>query len=521
MTRFLIAAILLLAAAVPARADHLEGALARARREDRALVVEFRASWCGPCKLFEKHVLASPRVKAELHHRLFVSLDVDDVDDAEVAKQYRVTVIPTFLSLDPSGEVLQRSTGIMDVLSPQAFIAFFERAETWREYRRRQSDPRIARYVEDQIDAVRRAPGASSAGWALAHAAIAGLLLGAERSTLFDLHARNTRSMHELAFTIYAALAAGSPEDAAEVADLLVARTPTDGAALAAAAYAYLEVNRSREAFELWRECDDIARAVRERRACRTLVLRMMLGRPHGVIELIRHAVRLRVLAALGSGGQGADAAERAAYDAVWGEYPEQDVTESADGNIPDRAGTLWLHSGLVDGLIAFRTDRGLSGEGRFQLGGRGLLALRPGYDVKPMGLVTAEVGMDFSDEIAYEGSLQIGFAVAGGVLGIYSGISASDPGAGAGGAVGVPLELALSYPVERFGVEAFIRSTVIVAGDEPRADGSENAPFAADELSFGAAARIPDTSIMVGVRHDQLLDTTLTALWLGVQLAP
>ena len=183
----------------------------------------------------------------------------------------------------------------------------------------------------------------------------------------------------------------------------------------------------------------------------------------------------------------------------------------------------MCIRDSLIGALLGFRADGGLSGEGRFQLDGRALLAAWFGAEVKPMALASAAVGIDFADEVVYDGSAQIGFAAGGGLLGIYSGIAASDHGAGDSGALGIPLELALFFPGRRFGVEGFVRTTILFAGDPARRTGSNDAPLGADELSLGLSARIPglDAPLLLGIRHDQLFDRTLTGIWLGVQLRP
>ncbi len=521
--RLLAAAVALLAAAAPAAAGPLDDALARARREDRAVVLEFRADWCGPCRAFETYVLSHPMVRLELRRRIFVSIDIDQPDGEALAKRFRVVGVPTFVSMDPSGAVLQRSTGIMDVLTPQAFIAFFERAETRREYRRRSGDPRLAGFVAAQLAEVRREPGTAEAGWALARAAVAGRMSTAERTELFLLHAQHTTRERQLAFTVYAALAAGATDDAAAVADRLLELDPMDSASLAAAAHAYLEVNRSREAYLLWHRCHDEARVRREHNACRAVTLRMVLGRPATAVELVRHAVRLRALAALGSRREGAADAERTAEQAVWGELPDSEIAGGAARRPRLPPGTLWRHRGIVALMLGVRSDAGLSGDGRFQVDSRALVAATAGFEVKPLFLASAAVGIDFADELAYQGAAEVGFAAAGGLIGIYAGVSASDHGAGDAGALGIPIELAVFFPGRRFGIEGFVRTTVLFAGDEARRTGSNDAPLGADELSLGLSARIPevDLPLVVGVRHDQLLDTTLTGIWLGVQLLP
>jgi thiol-disulfide isomerase/thioredoxin len=512
---------LLVAAGGVARADRLDDALARARREDRAVVLEFGATWCGPCRLFEQYVLANPLVRADLRRRIFIRLDVDAPLGQELAQRYKVVVIPTFVSLDPTGEVLQRATGILDVISPRAFIAFFERAETWRTYRKRAADPRIARFVAGEISRVRRAPGSAAAGWALARAALAGRMTEEERSALFALHARSTTSERQLAFAIYAALAAGSPADAATVADVLVDLDPMDSAALAAAGHAYAAANRLREAKQMWSRCKEGARVRREELTCRAVQLHVILRIEPAAVELVRHAISLRVLAELDEETGDVAFAERAADQAVWGLLPDP---RQALARVNQRyPGTLGLRRGLVATVLGVRSDAGLSGDGRFQVDGRALVAFTRGFDVKPLLLAAASVGIDFADEVAYEGAAEAGFAAAGGLIGIYSGILASDHGAGSDAALGIPIELAVFFPGKQLGIEAFVRTTILFAGDEARRTGSNDAPLGSDELSLGLAARVPGLGLplQVGIRHDQLLDTTLTGLWLGVELVP
>ncbi|XP_010431035.1 PREDICTED: thioredoxin H2-like [Camelina sativa] len=75
------------------------------KESNKLLVVDFSASWCGPCRMIEPtiHAMADKFTDVD-----FVKLDVDELPD--VAKEFNVTAMPTFV-LVKSGKEIERIIG--------------------------------------------------------------------------------------------------------------------------------------------------------------------------------------------------------------------------------------------------------------------------------------------------------------------------------------------------------------------------------------------------------------------------
>ena len=76
-------------------------------REGLPSVIDFYATWCGPCKaiapVFEV-------LKGEYGEKInFVSVDVDA--DNETARRYAIEAMPTFVFLDSEGKEVRRIVG--------------------------------------------------------------------------------------------------------------------------------------------------------------------------------------------------------------------------------------------------------------------------------------------------------------------------------------------------------------------------------------------------------------------------
>lgn len=72
------------------------------------VVIDFNATWCGPCKQFEP---VFKKVAGDHQDIIFLSVDVDN--NPEAAQQFEVSAIPQVTVLMPDGTT-QTSVGLMD-----------------------------------------------------------------------------------------------------------------------------------------------------------------------------------------------------------------------------------------------------------------------------------------------------------------------------------------------------------------------------------------------------------------------
>jgi thiol-disulfide isomerase/thioredoxin len=76
-------------------------AVAESQRTGKPLLVDFRADWCGACKMLDADTWADPAVRAELlAHYVPLQIDMTAEDEAtkEIAERYGVSGLPTILA---------------------------------------------------------------------------------------------------------------------------------------------------------------------------------------------------------------------------------------------------------------------------------------------------------------------------------------------------------------------------------------------------------------------------------------
>lgn len=125
--------------------QNISAAFTKAQKLKRPLWIMFSATWCGPCKIVEQHVLSNKAFQDTLL-KDFIPLKVyaasgekNTPQGDSLARLYQIEAFPTFLWVEPNGEVFYRHSGV-----PQAettgreaslvsiFIENIEKAKIYR-----------------------------------------------------------------------------------------------------------------------------------------------------------------------------------------------------------------------------------------------------------------------------------------------------------------------------------------------------------------------------------------------------
>ncbi len=98
--------------------DDEPAAVADARAAGRPLLVDFRASWCLPCKEFELKVFSRPEVAEVLRRYTLLRVDLTHEDEdpklPPVKKKYGADTLPAIRLVGPDGVVLAKTDEFME-----------------------------------------------------------------------------------------------------------------------------------------------------------------------------------------------------------------------------------------------------------------------------------------------------------------------------------------------------------------------------------------------------------------------
>lgn len=90
--------------------NSLPAALKMAKRTGKPVMIDFYATWCGPCKLLDKEVYTNAGVIKEAKNWISVKIDADK--NAALVEKYKVTGFPTLTFIKPDGTVMKSQAGL-------------------------------------------------------------------------------------------------------------------------------------------------------------------------------------------------------------------------------------------------------------------------------------------------------------------------------------------------------------------------------------------------------------------------
>ncbi len=95
-------------------AENLDSARELAASSDKDVMMFFTGTWCVPCRIMKREVIADKEVLKAINHQIIpVEIDIDNPDTAEIVKQFNIGATPITVFTNPKGEVLDYAVGKM------------------------------------------------------------------------------------------------------------------------------------------------------------------------------------------------------------------------------------------------------------------------------------------------------------------------------------------------------------------------------------------------------------------------
>jgi len=110
----------------------ITAALARARSENKRVILDFGGNWCGDCQLLDIYYRQSPNAEIIAKNFILVHIDIGHMDhNVDVAKKYNVPItkgVPALAVIDAHGNLLYAEREKeFEHTTPESVTAFLNR----------------------------------------------------------------------------------------------------------------------------------------------------------------------------------------------------------------------------------------------------------------------------------------------------------------------------------------------------------------------------------------------------------
>ncbi|MCU0470966.1 MAG: thioredoxin family protein [Arcicella sp.] len=96
-------------------------ALAKAKKENKMVMMDCYTTWCGPCKILKSQVFTDKSLGDYMNQKyVCIAVDYENGEGPAVAQQYPVDGYPTLYFLDASGKVKKTLVGVPNPVSSAA-----------------------------------------------------------------------------------------------------------------------------------------------------------------------------------------------------------------------------------------------------------------------------------------------------------------------------------------------------------------------------------------------------------------
>ncbi len=91
----------------------LKDAFAKAKKENKLVMMDCYTTWCGPCKMLKSKVFTDKSLGEVMNKKyVCIAVDYENGEGPTVAKKYPVEAYPTLFFMDANGKVKKKIIGV-------------------------------------------------------------------------------------------------------------------------------------------------------------------------------------------------------------------------------------------------------------------------------------------------------------------------------------------------------------------------------------------------------------------------